>query len=219
MDIAAELAKNDHRYLSDSESSSNDGEPALAFPKFLNLTKPIDPIAHIPERDRLQAKPRSAFATLELERPKSPWSIAKSFFAKYKFDTDDVLARCFEFDWKCSTLDRKIRDPQDKEAVKDFLRPKYGLFREAYKHLACVAPAGNTPSIGTNVLTELMLRCNEFVDYKLIKLSDVDLAFVATNASGNKHFPFRADLVINPERQIIRYQFFEIMISLALERF
>ena len=70
-----------------------------------------------------------------------------------------------------------------------------------------------------NVLTELMLKCNEFVDYKLTKLSDVDLAFIATNAVGNKNYPFRAEVIINPERQIIRYQFFEILIRLAMERF
>ena len=82
-----------------------------------------------------------------------------------------------------------------------------------------MAPAGNMPSMGMNVLTELMLKCNDFVDYKNTKLSDVDLAFIATNAVGSKNFPYRPDLIINPERQIIRYQFFEILIRLALERF
>ena len=107
-----------------------------------------------------------------------------------------------------------IKDPQAKDDLIKFLRPRYGLFREAYKHLACIAPAGNVPSIGTNVLTDLMLHCNEFVDYRLTKLSDVDLAFIATNATGNKQFPFRADIILNPERQIIRYQFFEVLMRL-----
>ena len=75
------------------------------------------------------------------------------------------------------------------------------------------------PSLGMNILTELMLRCNEFVDYKNTKLSDVDLAFIATNAAGAKNFPFRQEIIINPERQIIRYQFFEILMRLAIERF
>ena len=61
------------------------------------------------------------------------------------------------------------------------------------------------PSLGMNILTDIMLRCNEFVDYKYTKLSDVDLAFIATNAVGAKNFPFRAEICINPERQIIRY--------------
>lgn len=91
--------------------------------------------------------------------------------------------------------------------------------RETYKHLACMAPAGNMPSLGMNILTELMLKCNGFIDYKLTKLSDVDLAFIATNAVGARNFRYEAETVINPERQIIRYQFFEILMRLSQERF
>ena len=54
--------------------------------------------------------------------------------------------------------------------------------------------------MGMNVLTELMLKCNDFVDYRLTKLSDVDLAFIATNAVGARNFPFKQEEVINPER-------------------
>lgn len=93
------------------------------------------------------------------------------------------------------------------------------MFREAYKNLSCLAPAGNVPSIGTNILSDLMLRCGEFVDYRLTKLSDVDLAFIASNAAASKQFPFSADLVLNPERQLIRYQFLEVIVKLGLERF
>ncbi len=63
-----------------------------------------------------------------------------------------------------------------------------------------MAPAGNMPALGMNVLTELMLKCNEFVDYKITKLSDVDLAFIATNAVGARNFRFQAEIIINPER-------------------
>ena len=170
-------------------------------------------------RMHLKAKPRCAFNTQELTRPKSPWSIPKSFFAKYKHDNDLIIGKCFDWDWRCSTLEKMIKDPHEKEATIKYLRPKYGLIRETYKHLACVAPAGNMPSLGMNILTEIMLKCNEFVDYKNTKLSDVDLAFIATNAAGAKNFPFRQEIIINPERQIIRYQFFEILMRLAIERF
>lgn len=93
-----------------------------------------------------------------------------------------------------------IKDPKDKDELYKFLRPRYGLFREAYKHLACISPAGNVPSMGPNVLTDLMLHCNDFVDYRLTNLSDVDLAVISTNAAGNKQFPFNPDTILNPER-------------------
>ena len=84
-----------------------------------------------------------------------------------------------------------IKDPHDREEIIKYLRPRYRIFRESYKYLSCLAPAGNIPSLGTNALTDIMLRCGDFVDYKMIKLSDVDLGFIATNAHGNKQFPFK----------------------------
>lgn len=152
-------------------------------------------------------------------RPVSPWSVAKSFFAPYKFDTAALLNKCFEFDWKCSSLNRMIKDPDANGASKEYLRSKYPIIREAYKHLACVAPSGNIASIGQNVMTGLMLDSNDFIDYKIMKLSDIDLAFIATNAIGSKSFPFKQEECNNPERQLIRFQFMEIITRLSLERF
>ena len=87
----------------------------VSFPKFVNLTKEIEPAPDtnysLKERTKLHALPRSAFNTPELSRPKSPWSLAKSVFANYKFDTDELMATCFDYDWGCSTLDRSIKDP------------------------------------------------------------------------------------------------------------
>ena len=49
-------------------------------------------------------------------------------------------------------------------------------------------------SIGTNIFSEIIGNCNDFVDGKTFKLSDLDLEFVATNASIKKNNPR------NPER-------------------
>jgi len=69
------------------------------------------------DRMDLKAKPRCAFNTQELTRPKSAWSIPKSFFGRYKFDNDAIITKCFDWDWQCSTLDKMIKDPQEREAV------------------------------------------------------------------------------------------------------
>jgi len=102
----------------------------LAFPKFVNQTKTISKktLSLTPQaRMHLKAKPRCAFNTQELSRPKSPWSIPKSFFAKYKHDNDLIIGKCFDWDWRCSTLEKMIKDPNEKESIIKFLRPKYGL--------------------------------------------------------------------------------------------
>jgi hypothetical protein len=66
--------------------------------------------------------------------------------------------------------------PEEIEDIYNYLKSKYHLIREAYKHVAATAPAGGIPSIGSNCCTELFLKMsNSFIDYKSLKTSDVDL--------------------------------------------
>lgn len=68
-------------------------------------------------------------------------------------------------------------------------------------------------SIGTNVFSDIIYNCGNMVDYKTLKLSDVDLEFITTKASSG----IRSRT--NPERQLIRFQFLEIFIRLGLVKF
>ena len=148
----------------DTETSDEDIDANLPFPKFVNVTDSISqqklPGLMSKGRVFLNAKPRQIFTAAELNRPPSPWSVAKSWFGKYKADNHVILNKCFDYDWKCSSIDRMIKDPDTNASCKEYLRSKYKLIREAYKHLACLAPSGNIASIGMNSMTELMLKCN-----------------------------------------------------------
>jgi len=64
------------------------------------------------------------------------------------------------------------------------------------------------------VFSDIVYNLNGLVDYKTLKLSDVDLIFITTKASGMQ---FKTKL--NPERQIIRFQFLEVFVRLAIEKF
>ncbi len=76
----------------------------------------------------------------------------------------------------------------------------YNFSREAFKHLSAVNPSGNVPSIGMNVFTDMIYNFNNVVDYRTLKLSDVDLIFVSTLASGSTY-----KTRMNPDRQLIRF--------------
>jgi hypothetical protein len=52
-----------------------------------------------------------------------------------------------------------------------------------------VSPTGVIPSLGMNLVSEMCLKMAGFVDYKIMKNSDVDLAFITTNTLGNKSHP------------------------------
>lgn len=172
----------------ETETSDEDVESSLPFPKFVNITDPIYqqriPGLSTKGKPFINAKPRQIYTAAEGRRPPSPWSLAKSFFGKYKADNDLIFNKCFDFDWNCSALNRMVKDPDMNTKVRAMLRTKYPMIRETYKHLSMLAPSGNIASIGMNSMTELMLKCNDLVDYKIIKLSDVDLAFIACNAAG-----------------------------------
>jgi len=75
------------------------------------------------------------------------------------------MLKCFDYDWKSGIFDRMIKQESERQEIKSFLRQNYKLIREAYKHLACAAPAGIIPSIGMNSISELILKAKDFVDY------------------------------------------------------
>lgn len=68
-----------------------------------------------------------------------------------------------------------------------YLKSIYKHIREAYKYYSSVAPSGTIFSIGTNVFSDIIYNCEGVLDGKYMKLSDVDLEFVSTNAGYNRN--------------------------------
>ena len=66
------------------------------------------------------------------------------------------------------------------------------------------------PSIGINVMSEIVDKAK--ICDKYLKLSDVDVEFIAT-CSGTKNNP------LTPDRAIIRYQFMEILVRCAIQQY
>mmetsp|Transcript_6029 Transcript_6029/g.5632 ORF Transcript_6029/g.5632 Transcript_6029/m.5632 type:complete len:199 (-) Transcript_6029:158-754(-) len=146
------------------------------------------------------------------ERIKTPWDFFKSVFKDYKPDTPKILDECFEFDWNCSKITKLVKNGDDQTEVKKLLRSLYKHFREVYKFQAALGQVGLYPSIGSNVISEIIGGCSNLVDNTSLNLSDIDLEFVATNA-GNKNNPR------NPERQLVRYQLMEYFVRIAKSKF
>jgi len=151
-------------------------------------------------------------ALIAKERLKTPWDFFKSVFKDYRPDNQQVLNDCFEYDWSCWKIPKLIKDENELEELKKLIKSHYKAFREAYKYLGAINPAGLYPSIGSNVLTELIANCNSLVDNQTLNLSDIDLEFVATNA-GTKNNPR------HPERQLVRYQLMEYFVRVAKTKF
>lgn len=60
-------------------------------------------------------------------RPKTPWTFARSFFARYPPFEDDTFVKCFEFDYNCSKIEKWLEHgtkPQ-RDHVYEYLRDNY----------------------------------------------------------------------------------------------
>jgi hypothetical protein len=93
-----------------------------------------------------------------------------------------------------------VKNPDELLKIKELLWMHYKQLKETYKFYASYNPSGDVWSISSNPLTEFVNHAG-LVDGKTLKLSDVDLKFIATCSSaiewkGN----FR-----NPERALVRY--------------
>ena len=129
---------------------------------------------------------------------KTPWDFFKSVFKDYKPDNDKILDDCFEIDWVNTKCEKVIKDDEQIKEVKAYIKSIYKHIREAYKYYAGVAPLGRVNSIGPGTMTEMLNKCEGFIDGKSIKISDVDLQIIACN--GGK----RITNYLSPDKALIR---------------
>lgn len=147
-------------------------------------------------------------------RARTPWTVPKSIFASYKPDTEGLLGKCFENDWGRCKIPKIVKDTEELRKIKQVLRAGYKTVRETYKYYAAFDPTNDgVPCIGTNVYTDMMNQSG-VIDAQFVKLSDVDIESVASNAGKGKVSNPR-----NPERSLVRYQMIEMLVRLALRKY
>lgn len=166
-------------------------------------------------KDLFSTKPRTEGPsyipqTLETEFERIVWSIPKSIFKDYKFDTDQKYNDGFEFDLKHTKIPNFVKNKEDFAGVKEKLRKIYKNFRECYKYLSAVG--GNEIfSIGSNVLSDFLNQCKIFDD--LFSLSDLGVCWNAVNANQAK------DQIYNAGNGLCRYEFMEMIVRIANDKF
>lgn len=123
------------------------------------------------------------------------------------------MKECFKFDWNCSRIPRLIKNEDDQKKVYDLLRSIYKQYKEAYKYYAGLNPIGDTWAISMLGFTDILNEAG-IVDNKTLKLSDVDIKFIATSNSSEYKSNAR-----NPERGLIRCQLMEGLVRIAEEKY
>ncbi|EAR90533.1 hypothetical protein TTHERM_00120790 (macronuclear) [Tetrahymena thermophila SB210] len=143
------------------------------------------------------------------------WCFEISLFRTYIRDSEDLLNKCFEFDWNNSRCERVLSQSGDALLCKQILRKKYRMIKNCYKFFSSVSMVGDVPGIAQNQFSNLLLKC-KVADGKLLKISDGDICFITTNASLEKNADHQHR---NPDKQIVRHQFMEAIARLALDKY
>lgn len=209
----------------ESKSASTSKYPALkviqnddgAIPWRVNVSPPGSQNTLQIDLDYLESincKPRPTKYTpkvLEDPIPKPKWKQENSVFKKYRVDNTKILEECFEFDWDCSKVPVMIKNKEEKNRIKILLKEHYRLMRECYRYYAGSNPCGIVPCIGQNAFNEI-INATGIVDQNIIKLSDIDFEFIVTKSGAKKN-------EMNPERWLIRYQFMEVFVRIALHKY
>lgn len=139
-----------------------------------------------------------------------PWSIHISLFKDYKIDNERVYDECLEFDWRHTRIANFIRNPDEQAAIKSVVRHVYPFIKLTYKNLSAYG-GSDVFSIGSNVFTDFLNEC-KIID-NLYGPSDLGVNLNSTLIQREK------GQLYNPGNSLIRYEFLEIIIRVAGDRY
>ena len=163
-------------------------------------------------------KPRQPRKPVEVKSKgkEAEWTLKNSVFAGFKDETDALMEKCFEDDWRRikSKMRRFIKDPDELEAVKDIFEEHYVDLCNAFKHALC--SCGDEGPFSLQIMPGLadFNESTRIIDGpgSGVSLSDLDTIFIATNYTEKK-------VKNNPDRAIVRYQWMEYIARCAIAKY
>jgi hypothetical protein len=113
--------------------------------------------------------------------------------------------KCFELDWSCGKYNNFVKNDEDRESLKEFMRSQYGQMRLAYKFASSYSNNPGLWFIGSNGITEIFSQMG-LLDGKRLTLSSLDIEFEKVNYSTEKGLN-------NVRGCIVRFEFMEMMVT------
>lgn len=149
------------------------------------------------------------FKKFVVEVEKEPWDVRKSIFKDYRFLDEKLIEECLEFDWDQSRLPNWLKS-QDHEAMKEVLKKSYKQIMETFRYLGSQS-SNELLAVGSNIITEFLYKCKLIDD--LYQVSYLGVNWNAVNNPKEKRQAF------NPWNALVRYEFVELLIRIAHERY
>lgn len=146
----------------------------------------------------------------EEELIRIPWSIGISLFKDYKFTDSSTITDCFEFDWNMSRLQGFIKIPLHQVQIKEILLGHYSDIIETYRALSSYSTS-EIYSVGSNIFVDFLNECS-LID-SLYGPSDIGVNWSASKV------PKEKNQLYNSGNGLIRYEFLEILVRVANDRY
>lgn len=143
-------------------------------------------------------------------RVKEQWIVEKSIFADYIPDNQQFIDQLFEADWALIQKP-KFEDDEELSRVKEELKKAYWSIRDAFKYYSSISSSTGscTFALSLNSYTDYLKYAGVYKN-KNITITDTDTLFFTTNKREKA-------TVLNPGNALVRYQFLEIIMRLALK--
>ena len=139
---------------------------------------------------------------------REPWTLEMCIFKVYFKETKELFEECFHADYA------QVKVPKLKQSkpfeVENTCAKYYPLIREVYKFHAGMGTNAAVFSVPLNQYSMLLNEVN-LIDPATFSTADADRMFIAVNAGINKP--------LNPQHALVRYQFLEILIKIAIEKY
>ena len=148
----------------------------------------------------------------------SNWKLETSIFANYRYNSDELIQQCFEFDFESSKINRLVKD--DVKQVKELLSKYYPSIFHAYKFYVGQGVMNTVtiyyikynqlPSISVISALDLISKTS-ILDSK-IKSSDIEVMLICCNGK-DIQYPYVF------EKAIVRYQLMEFLVRIAIDKY
>ena len=129
-------------------------------------------------------------------------------FYNFTEDTDDHLRQMLEQDLNYGKFSIMIRKEEDKIAVKEVLLQYYLQIKNIFLHIASTS---QYPCISSSDYMAFCKR-SKIIDNEVISAATLERTLSQTNFSKNPHKN-------SADRELHRYEFVEIIVRIALEKF
>mmetsp|Transcript_1708 Transcript_1708/g.3644 ORF Transcript_1708/g.3644 Transcript_1708/m.3644 type:complete len:893 (+) Transcript_1708:276-2954(+) len=130
---------------------------------------------------------------------------SKSVFKSFIEDSPKLLATMYAKDMQWSKIPRVIKKPDELAEVAELLQLHYKEIKDIFEFTAA---SSNYPSIGWLDFSDFCVQC-QMLDKKHLNTAAIDRIFIAVNVE-------LIEMEDNPDRDLCRYEFFEILVRMAL---